>query len=204
MPKAGMVPSVVGGLCFKHFNYDNYLFQRRLILSQTRKLPFASNSTLLPLYRFDFEAAVSSLENECFKKFGKTGKSFYISQVASTVRWLSTAGLIHITDRLQPKTPCSENPKPKDNSPSSKTPWSDSSTKATKDLYESASSNPPPNAQEFDVGITKMVLPPIPSFSEFMRSSKARSSGTAHQSSPSKKHSLDRISNTADKKFRLQ
>uniref|UniRef100_A0A7C9EJK4 ATP-dependent DNA helicase n=2 Tax=Opuntia streptacantha TaxID=393608 RepID=A0A7C9EJK4_OPUST len=154
--------------------------------------------------KFDFEAAVSSLENECFKKFGKTGKSFYISQVASTVRWLSTAGLIHITDRLQPKTPCSENPKPKDNSPSSKTPWSDSSTKATKDLYESASSNPPPNAQEFDVGITKMVLPPIPSFSEFMRSSKARSSGTAHQSSPSKKHSLDRISNTADKKFRLQ
>lgn len=153
--------------------------------------------------KFDFEAAVSSLENECFKKFGKTGKSFYISQVASTVRWLSTASLTDITDRLQPKTPCSENPKAKDDSPSRTTPLSDSSTKATKDLYESASSNPPSNAQDVDIGTKKIVLPPIPSFSEFMRSSKAKGSQTAHHSSPSK-HSLDRVSKTGDKRLRLQ
>ncbi|XP_039010313.1 ATP-dependent DNA helicase Q-like 3 [Hibiscus syriacus] len=40
--------------------------------------------------KVDFEASSTILENECFKKYGKSGKSFYYSQVASKIRWLST------------------------------------------------------------------------------------------------------------------
>ncbi|KAI5058648.1 hypothetical protein GOP47_0026818 [Adiantum capillus-veneris] len=33
---------------------------------------------------------VEKLETDCFKKYGKSGRSFYNSQVASTLRWLSS------------------------------------------------------------------------------------------------------------------
>lgn len=39
---------------------------------------------------FDAHAVAKSLEIECFQKHGKSGRPFYNSQVASTVRWLST------------------------------------------------------------------------------------------------------------------
>ncbi|KAF5812114.1 putative DNA helicase [Helianthus annuus] len=48
----------------------------------------------------DPEVSSVFFENECFKKYGKTGKSFYLSQVASTVRWLSTVNAADLTSRL--------------------------------------------------------------------------------------------------------
>ncbi|KAH9662484.1 ATP-dependent DNA helicase q-like 3 [Citrus sinensis] len=48
----------------------------------------------------EFEASAIFLENECYNKYGKSGKSFYYSQVASTIRWLSTANSIELTNRL--------------------------------------------------------------------------------------------------------
>ncbi|KAL9151541.1 hypothetical protein ABFS82_11G058500 [Erythranthe guttata] len=50
--------------------------------------------------QIDFEISAEKLENECHKKYGKSGKSFYLSQMASTVRWLSTATPDELTNRL--------------------------------------------------------------------------------------------------------
>ncbi|RRT41516.1 hypothetical protein B296_00035415 [Ensete ventricosum] len=52
----------------------------------------------LPL---DSEASAAFLEMECFKKYEKVGKTFYISQVAATVRWLSNSSFEQIYDRLR-------------------------------------------------------------------------------------------------------
>ncbi|CAL5056103.1 unnamed protein product [Urochloa decumbens] len=39
----------------------------------------------------DEEASATHLEIECFKKYEKVGKTFYNSQIAATVRWLTSA-----------------------------------------------------------------------------------------------------------------
>ncbi|TVU28898.1 hypothetical protein EJB05_20436, partial [Eragrostis curvula] len=48
----------------------------------------------------DAEAAATHLETECFKKYEKVGKTFYNSQIAATVRWLSSATSNQMHDRL--------------------------------------------------------------------------------------------------------
>ncbi|KAK9101556.1 hypothetical protein Scep_024986 [Stephania cephalantha] len=48
----------------------------------------------------ELEASADLFETECFKKYGKVGKTFYNSQMASTVRWLSTSSSQDIIDRL--------------------------------------------------------------------------------------------------------
>ncbi|XP_043720318.1 ATP-dependent DNA helicase Q-like 3 [Telopea speciosissima] len=50
--------------------------------------------------KIELEASASYLENECFKKYGKLGKTFYNSQVASTFRWVSTSSYKELMDRL--------------------------------------------------------------------------------------------------------
>ncbi|EPS58450.1 hypothetical protein M569_16364, partial [Genlisea aurea] len=37
------------------------------------------------------KALACELENDCFRKYGRSGKSFYLSKLAGTVRWLSAA-----------------------------------------------------------------------------------------------------------------
>ncbi|XP_066322765.1 ATP-dependent DNA helicase Q-like 3 [Miscanthus floridulus] len=46
------------------------------------------------------EASATHLETECFKKYEKVGKTFYNSQIAATVRWLSSATSSQMHDRL--------------------------------------------------------------------------------------------------------
>ncbi|GER36184.1 ATP-dependent DNA helicase Q1 [Striga asiatica] len=41
--------------------------------------------------QIDFSSCADAIESECHKKYEKSGKSFYLSQMASTVRWLSKA-----------------------------------------------------------------------------------------------------------------
>ncbi|KAG0535152.1 hypothetical protein BDA96_04G341800 [Sorghum bicolor] len=48
----------------------------------------------------DDEASATHLETECFKKYEKVGKTFYNSQIAATVRWLSSATSSQMHDRL--------------------------------------------------------------------------------------------------------
>ncbi|KAG0467537.1 hypothetical protein HPP92_019117 [Vanilla planifolia] len=49
---------------------------------------------------FDINGISSSLESDCFSKYEKVGKTFYNSQIAATVRWLSSASSAQISDRL--------------------------------------------------------------------------------------------------------
>ncbi|KAL5208169.1 hypothetical protein ABZP36_032604 [Zizania latifolia] len=49
---------------------------------------------------FDEEPSAAHLETECFKKYEKVGKTFYISQMAATVRWLSSSSFNQIQDRF--------------------------------------------------------------------------------------------------------
>ncbi|KAJ4951459.1 hypothetical protein NE237_028291 [Protea cynaroides] len=61
--------------------------------------------------KIELEASATYLENECFKKYGKLGKTFYNSQVASTFRWVSTSSYEELMDRLgtfltQESDPC--------------------------------------------------------------------------------------------------
>ncbi|KAJ1281314.1 hypothetical protein BS78_04G296900 [Paspalum vaginatum] len=53
---------------------------------------------------WDKEASATQLETECFKKYEKVGKTFYNSQIAATVRWLSSATSSQMHDRLQALT----------------------------------------------------------------------------------------------------
>ncbi|KAL6585847.1 hypothetical protein OROMI_002491 [Orobanche minor] len=50
--------------------------------------------------QIDFVTSAERLENECHKKYEKSGKSFYLSQMSSIMRWLSTATPDELTDRL--------------------------------------------------------------------------------------------------------
>ncbi|QCE13582.1 ATP-dependent DNA helicase Q5 [Vigna unguiculata] len=50
--------------------------------------------------KIEVDTSASFLEDECYKKYGKAGKSFYYSQVASTVRWLTTASSSELMNRL--------------------------------------------------------------------------------------------------------
>lgn len=48
----------------------------------------------------DCDESAAILEDECYKKYGKAGKSFYNSQLASTIRWLSSSNISEINGRL--------------------------------------------------------------------------------------------------------
>ncbi|KAF3792341.1 ATP-dependent DNA helicase Q-like 3 [Nymphaea thermarum] len=49
----------------------------------------------------ELQSAAVFLEKECYEKYQKAGKSFYNSQVASTVRWLSSTTSAEIKARLR-------------------------------------------------------------------------------------------------------
>ncbi|KAF0931191.1 hypothetical protein E2562_002540 [Oryza meyeriana var. granulata] len=53
---------------------------------------------------FDEEPSAAHLEVECFKKYEKVGKTFYNSQIAATVRWVSSSSFDQIQDRLHALT----------------------------------------------------------------------------------------------------
>ncbi|CAN6818016.1 unnamed protein product [Brassica oleracea] len=55
---------------------------------------------LLGVKEIESQNASDFLENECYRKYSKAGKSFYYSQIASTVRWLGTATRDELMTRL--------------------------------------------------------------------------------------------------------
>ncbi|XP_076955418.1 ATP-dependent DNA helicase Q-like 3 [Bidens hawaiensis] len=86
---------------------QNYKLDKNAINETTResckqRLLNSLKQTQQRLENLQIDPETSSIffENECFKKYGKTGKSFYLSQVASTVRWLSTVNTADLTSRL--------------------------------------------------------------------------------------------------------
>ncbi|XP_010548239.1 PREDICTED: ATP-dependent DNA helicase Q-like 3 [Tarenaya hassleriana] len=64
-----------------------------------------SQQRLCGLEQIDVQNSSEFFENECYTKYSKTGKSFYYSQVASTVRWLGTTSRDELTSRLSLMAP---------------------------------------------------------------------------------------------------
>lgn len=182
---------------------DKNLISDALRESCKQRLANALKETQQRLRRVDIESAVTILENQCYKKCEKSGKSFYISQMASTVRWLSTASLTELTNRLQPDTPNMETLKQKEDTIPEPTSSSINSIKAVKEIInEKVRIGPPSTAQTSDSIVQKLVLPPVPSFSEFVRNNKAKGGQAI---SNSKRNSSDVSgTGTADKRMRSQ
>ncbi|KAJ3699139.1 hypothetical protein LUZ61_002844 [Rhynchospora tenuis] len=132
---------------------------------------------------FDLEQSASFLETECFKKYEKVGKTFYNSQIAAIVRWLSSSTYQQIHDRLQTnfREAAIHQEKVSISSDMVSNLVADAmekspeiSCKGTKDI----------NVQtEPLVQTEKIILPPIPSFSQFVSQKgkeKAGSSSKPH------------------------
>ncbi|GAV78575.1 DEAD domain-containing protein/Helicase_C domain-containing protein [Cephalotus follicularis] len=136
----------------------------------------------LGIFNMELETSAAVLENECYKKYGKSGKSFYYSQVASTLRWLSTTNSTDLTDRLGFSTGySSENITSKEalgtaspslkQGPTETTEVELSGSVRLETLYASPTTR----------------LPPIPSFSEFVNRKPKRSQpDTLQKQSPKK------------------
>ncbi|XVF15986.1 hypothetical protein REPUB_Repub09cG0203300 [Reevesia pubescens] len=130
--------------------------------------------------KVDFDASSTFLENECFKKYRKRGKSFFYSQVASTVRWLSTTSSAEITNRIGiPTTPPSENVTCKEETPltaSTMFHWRKEDEEHCGNIESGTSVSPLP-LQSASPG-TKQ--PQIPSFSQFVNSRKSKRDSTKY------------------------
>lgn len=149
----------------------------------------------------DFETSAAFLENECYKKFGKSGKSFYLSQMASNIRWLSTANYMELTTRLSTSSDSSShNINPKEKSSSTSPSLLDQVPKeiTNEKIHCRVKSETPSTTLESITQDTK--LPPIPSITEFINSKRARGS----QLSTSKNHSPNSMQKNREKRTRFQ
>ncbi|XP_056166555.1 ATP-dependent DNA helicase Q-like 3 [Syzygium oleosum] len=125
----------------------------------------------------EFEESASSLENECYKKYGKSRKSFYLSQVANTIRWLSTTNSTDLTNRLR-----ISDDTPSENMPLKQEPSGSASSSLNLVIMEAVneevpsviSSKNPSGVSPLQSSTAAASLPTIPSFSEFMKSRKAK------------------------------
>lgn len=128
----------------------------------------------------EFDSSSALLENECYKKYGKSGKSFYYSQVASTIRWLSTTSSGELTNRLGSSTRTSPSEKimTRDEPPVTVSPLELRKIENIDDL--SAYSRPATTSSDApsDTNSPRKRLPVIPSFSEFVNSRKPKNSET--------------------------
>ncbi|KAJ1437119.1 P-loop containing nucleoside triphosphate hydrolase [Sesbania bispinosa] len=148
-------------------------------------------------FKIEVETSASFLEDECYKKYGKAGKSFYYSQVASTVRWLTTTSSIDLMNRL-----CAINASTSTNvlseaeHPLTRPPaldpcaQEDTGNELSGDARSENPCGVPMESSSFNI-----KLPQIPSFSEFVNSRKAK----GDQLNDTKRHS-----SRVEKKMRIQ
>ncbi|XP_020582360.1 ATP-dependent DNA helicase Q-like 3 isoform X2 [Phalaenopsis equestris] len=127
-------------------------------------------------HSLDIESSSASLELDCFKKYEKVGKTFYISQIAATARWLSSASFEQIRERLNLNSAVRDaesKPKVVENAVTS----SSSRGSANQILVQSVREEPLMDevlgkyvceSAAVDLSHGKVDLPPIPSFSEFV------------------------------------
>ncbi|KAH0651812.1 hypothetical protein KY284_031724 [Solanum tuberosum] len=155
--------------------------------------------------RIDIDKSVVFLENECYKKYGKSGKSFYLSQMASTARWLSTAGPMELVNKLSSSSTA---PPPEnvtsiaDCTPASSNLSVPISAKANhEEVHDNAGPQDPIRSPASPIhGPASAKLPPILSFSQFINSGKAKE----NLASASKRQSPDRGKNKLEKRMRFQ
>lgn len=147
-------------------------------------------------FRIELETSVSFLEDECYKKYSKAGKSFYYSQVASTVRWLTTASSSELMNRLSAINVSTSTDVLSEAEQTLTPPALDPCTKDTNNEHSSnARSEISPCVVPMESSSFNNKLPQIPSFSEFVNSRKAK----GDQLNDTKTHSL-----RVEKKMRIQ
>lgn len=152
--------------------------------------------------KIEVERCACFLEHECYEKYGRTRKSFYYSQVASTVRWLSTASSTELTNRLSiADNPCSEKntelpplPSPSPVLDLSKFEMNNEEFRSSSPVLETSASNLPEQKPS-----PAVPLPSIPSFSEFVNGIKEKT----NQSNKSHRHSLNKDKKDPVKRTRL-
>ena len=150
------------------------------------------------------ETSATFLENECYNKYGKTGKSFYYSQVASTVRWLSTTTSAELTNRLGTIV-CSpsESGPSKPEAPATTYPTADHchGGNNSKDFQSSVRLETTMCTSQMESSSSSSVkLPTISSFSEFINSRKVNDK----QSRSSHRQSSDGVKKSLEKRMKLQ
>ncbi|KAJ8543354.1 hypothetical protein K7X08_005877 [Anisodus acutangulus] len=162
------------------------------------------NQQMVSDSRIDIDKSVVFLENECYKKYGKSGKSFYLSQMASTARWLSTAGPMELVNKLSSSNPASPenvtsiaNCTPGSSNLSVPLPAKVSDEKVHDKV---GSQNPIRSPASSLHGSASPKLPPILSFSQFINSGKAKE----NLASASKRQSSDRGEKNLEKRMRFQ
>ncbi|KAL6912017.1 hypothetical protein ACP4OV_000822 [Aristida adscensionis] len=134
---------------------------------------------------FDMEDSAAHLETECFKKYEKVGKTFYNSQIAATVRWLSSATSNQMHDRLHALVDQTTNPGATGSPcvvPDSPPVSSEGISKRPREVVnEDALDRPhikhtdelekrkyPDESADTPVSVQTVELPPIPTFKEFL------------------------------------
>ncbi|KAK1309028.1 ATP-dependent DNA helicase Q-like 3 [Acorus calamus] len=138
----------------------------------------------------DLDVSATVLENECYKKYGKAGKTFYNSRVASTIRWLSSSSNTEISDRVGsnsaqasessgmgcPPSTSASLPKPADEEQKP-------IVMREEEDHDIPSEAPIEHVKMEQPTFKKIELPPIPSFSEFLN--KKEKDGKSNLSSAS-------------------
>ncbi|XP_024017198.1 ATP-dependent DNA helicase Q-like 3 [Morus notabilis] len=152
--------------------------------------------------KLEVETSATFLENECYNKYGKTGKSFYYSQVASTVRWLSTSTTVELIDRLGTSTSSPSQSVSTKAETHTTTPMVEQSHRenTTDEFHSGIGSQTPTCDSPMESASPSTELSPIPSFSEFINSRKAKHI----PSRSSKRQSPDRVEKDVEKRMRLQ
>ncbi|CAB4288127.1 unnamed protein product [Prunus armeniaca] len=152
--------------------------------------------------KIEVEKSASFLENECYNKYGKTGKSFYYSQVASTVRWLSSADYTGLTNRLGTiNSSLSDDALPETEPPAAQSPLVEGPTEInSSDFHDSVRSETSVAVSPTEIASPSTRLPPIPSFSQFINTRKTKD----NRSSASEKKSPNGVQQNLDKRMRLQ
>ncbi|KAL5716190.1 DNA helicase [Ranunculus cassubicifolius] len=130
--------------------------------------------------KIEFDSAVDFLENECYKKYGKIGRSFYNSQLASTVRWLANCSYSEITARLGPNAEQDKGSIPATESSDSVVTYPVHHVEDKKECGFISSSTVYHQSvvRREVVSEDVMGLPSIPSFSEFIKKEKKDSGGS--------------------------
>lgn len=149
------------------------------------------------------ETSAIFLENECYNKYGKSGKSFYYSQVASAVRWLSTTTSTELANRLSTNASISsENVslEAEHLTTASSMAEQESTGNTPEDLQCSIGSETTTSASPMEnASSPSSRLPSIPSFSEFINSKKVKD----NESKTLQKKSPNRVEKNVEKKMRL-
>ncbi|KAK4391772.1 ATP-dependent DNA helicase Q-like 3 [Sesamum angolense] len=148
-------------------------------------------SRLTGIIRIDSATSAETLETECYKKYEKSGKSFYLSQIASTVRWLSTATPDELTKRVGTAT--NTPPEAVTSAPS----CSSLSSSSFNPVIEQANEEKVSGSIKSNSPVSRDTAPPpILSFSEFIN----RRKSTDNKVPTSKRPLSDGVSRGTEKK----